>query len=31
MGVYITHQGSIRERGYILLSKGVIENGGIYH
>ena len=31
MGVYITEQGSIREWGYISLSRGLIENGGIYH
>ena len=29
MGVYITHQRSIREWGYISLTRGVLENGGI--
>ena len=31
MRVYITHQGSIRERGYIKLIRGVLENGGLYN
>ena len=31
MGVYITHQGSIREWGYLSLTRGVLENGGIYN
>ena len=31
MGVYITEQGSIREWEYISLSRGVIDNGGIYN
>ena len=31
MGVYITDQGSSREWRYISLSRGVVENGGIYH
>ena len=31
MEVYITEQGSIREWGYISLSRGVLENGGIFH
>ena len=30
MGVYITEQGSIREWEYISLSRGVLENGGIF-
>ena len=29
MGVYITHQGSIREWRYISLSRGVLANGDI--
>ena len=31
MGVYITEQGSIREWEYISLSRGVLENGSVYH
>ena len=31
MGVYITHQRSIREWGYIKLIRGVLKNGGIYN
>ena len=31
MGLYITEQGSIREWGNISLSRGVLENGAIYH
>ena len=31
MEVYITEQGSIREWGYISLSRGVLENGAIDH
>ena len=30
MEVYITHQGSIKEWEYISLSRGVLENGGIF-
>ena len=31
MGVYITEQRNIREWGYVSLSRGVLENGSIYH
>ena len=31
MEVYITEQGSISEWGYISLSRGVVENGGVYN
>ena len=31
MEVYITEQGSIGEWEYISLSRGVLENGDIYH
>ena len=31
MEVYITEKRSIREWGFIPLSRGVLENGDIYH
>ena len=31
MEVYFTEQGSIRKWGYIALSRGVLENGGMCH